>query len=211
MKLSIFCVTKAEACAIPFLAMMRNLAEVCGAEFIIAADGRAAYRRVVENIVSDQLILVDGEFINQAIEQTMSVSRGEYTLHLEDDECSSTAMTLWLWNEEYTVASQWKFPRFNLWATEKSAIITPPLFPDYQLRLLSKSLKDDVEIAPVAIEHHKFLVKTYSERQLIATKKDYQDVIFSVPEDILKEADVVDVGDGFIPWSPKARSTRAIF
>jgi hypothetical protein len=199
MKLSIICCTQAEYYALPYLAMMANLAEVCGAELILVTD-----RNLELNVFYDKLVI--GTF-----EDGIKASSGDYVLQLNDDECASTAMTLWLWNEEYSSAKSWMFPRFNLWVNDKSAILTPPYFPDYRLRLVSNDNSlSPAEIAPVAIENHKFIARTYSERKLLADANP-SEIDFLVPEDLIKEAEVAEFDDGFIPWKPKSRSVRAIY
>jgi hypothetical protein len=231
MKLSVLCISKGENFAMPFLAWMEDLAKICGAEFVIAADGDASYLAIKTYIKPDKLVKVHSKgYLESVLEEAVFACRGKYVLRLDDDERASQAMLLWLWNEEYTTHDHWQFPRMHMWPDDKSVILTPQLFPDYQTRLSIKEksggrhfIHDGSpfgggEIAPVAIEHHKFIAKTYTERKAVAANYDsfrpgYGTggmTAFSLPEDVYSTADIVAAGDGFVPWTPKWRNTQAI-
>jgi len=108
----------------------------------------------------------------------------------------------WLLAGKYRNQLHWKFSRIHLWADDQTTIINPPLFPDHQTRLSVRQLAGGRgiihcgsphgggELAPVAILHHKFLVKSIHERQHI--RQQYNQIMpnagesflpFSVPED----------------------------
>ena len=125
---------------------------------------------------------------------------GSYILRLDDDELPSPEMVLWLENRLYETHDHWCFPRKHLWLDEDHYIPDFPLYPDLQTRLSIKAksggrhkLHDGSpfgsgEIAPCDIEHHKFLVRSTEERQLLLA--EYRRInpaadmwaVFSVPE-----------------------------
>lgn len=182
--LTILCVTADEDYAQPFVDEMLDLGDRLGAEVIIH-DGRGA--GAIENV------------LDVALRECQS---GGYVLRLDDDERVSPRMEEWLASEMYVQCDHWAFPRLNLWPNESHYAVTPPLYPDLQTRLSLRELSGGRshvhagspfgtgDVAPVAIEHHKFLVRTEAERrELLARYEAIQPgagteyAIFSVPED----------------------------
>jgi hypothetical protein len=93
-------------------------------------------------------------------------------------------MLAWLHDRKYVYADHWQFPRLALWSDEEHFLLTPQLWPDHQTRLSVKAkaggrpgIHDGSPFgggihAHVAIEHHKFLVKSTEERAAIAARYD---------------------------------------
>jgi hypothetical protein len=105
-------------------------------------------------------------------------------LRLDDDERCSPAMVEWLMRGDYQLGTHWKFARVALFGSEWSAIDSPHLWPDHQTRLSVRAWADGRnaihcgspygggDLAPAAIEHHKFLVKNTEERLALAQHYD---------------------------------------
>lgn len=206
MSLSILTITKAEPFALPFLLDMNFLAEHLHAEHVIAADGEAAsmalrnidWRRtpVVQRVQSEG-------YLESVLDVALEFCTGDYVLRLDDDERCSPAMQVWLNGLQYTHLPHWKFARAHMWWDNKTVILHPQLWPDHQTRLSvrkqagqrrwihSGSPWGGGTLAPVVIEHHKFLVKTAEERRAIAARYDSIQagagtggmLAFNVPED----------------------------
>lgn len=159
--LTILTVTRYADYAIPFLTAHDDLADAIGCTFI-EHDGSGA--RCIEDI----------------LDEAVAGCPDEWILRLDDDELPSQEMVDWLAADAYEAADHWAFPRLNLWGDEDHYITTPPLYPDLQTRLSVKtksggrhqihagSPHGTGEIAPCAIEHHKFLVRPLAERQALA-------------------------------------------
>ncbi len=110
-------------------------------------------------------------------------------------------MVAWLDARAYEEHDHWSFPRANLYPDEGSYATTDPLWPDNQTRLSvrEKSGGRPVlhcgspfgpgRVAPVVLEHHKFVVRGLAERRRALLRNEralgaapyYR--IFSVPED----------------------------
>jgi hypothetical protein len=172
-------------------------------------------------------------FIEYILDQAIVHCDTKYILRLDDDERCSPAMVKWLMERKYREADHWSFPRANLWWLESEVdilspgdedilptlcyIATPPLWPDIQTRLSiwqksggrtnihQASPFGAGRIAPVAIEHHKFLL--YSEKDRRASLARYEELqpgagsghfeCFSVPE-VLGKLDLRPLGDGTV-------------
>lgn len=182
--LTILCVTKREACTADLRAGLAHDAWTLGAQYV-ERDGRGA--GVIENVLDDALAYARG---------------GNMILRLDDDEAISQPMWSWLASGAYREHDHWAFPRQNLWPDATSYITSHSLWPDYQTRLstIEKSggrtrVHDGSpygtgEIAPVAIEHHKFLIRSEADRRRIlagyeALGADRGHAAFSVPEDLI--------------------------
>lgn len=222
MTLSILTVTQAEPYSFPFLRSFAELAQVCDAEFVAVADGREAYDTLhsldKEDTYPEMRIeqVASKGYIESVLDEAVSFCRGQYVLRLDDDEKVSDAMENWLMASQYLRSGIWSFPRMHMWPDVHSMLYMPQLFPDHQTRLSLKELSGGRhhlhaaspfgwgEAAPVAIEHHKFLVKTYEERKKISAKWHTGGMLaFSVPEDVYAEVEVRDAGDGRVPWLPE--------
>lgn len=198
MSLSLLCRTKVEPHASHFLVLMSILAERLDAEFVVAVDGRAAmaYVDAVQLSQRDHVVHV------RAREDALAHCHGEYVLQLNDDECCSPAMVEWLMAEAYHESECWEFPRVHLWPDVETVLMTPPLFPDYQMRMYRYSQLVSRK-APVAIEHHKFLVKSYAERyDQMMQCANKECAPFILPESVFQRVTVVSYGDGEVPWQP---------
>lgn len=182
--LSILCVTRAERYALPFLEHMDALAQLLNAEFVIACDGEDAANTISQ---SDLLcvyltVSVQGPSLESVLDEAVAACRGTYILRLDDDEQCSDAMITWLCRGNYEEHDHWCFPRVHFWRNILTVIQSEHLWPDYQTRLSIKAKSGGRNqlhagspfgrgvIAPVAIEHYKFLVKSYAERQQIAAR-----------------------------------------
>lgn len=100
-----------------------------------------------------------------------------YILLMADDERITESMVEWLASGQFREADNWCFPRAHLWGAERKVIMDAPLWPDLQTRLAVKAKSGgrsrvhegspfgSGRVAPVAFEHHKFLVRSVEERQ----------------------------------------------
>ena len=218
MNLSILCITKAEPHALPFLRAMEAVAACARAEFVVAADGFDAVARMARSEIDARVVPVASlGFLESVLEQAVHACQDGYILRLDDDERCSPAMGLWLVAQEYLVSEHWTFPRVHFWRDEQSVLMTSQLFPDHQTRLSMKHLAGGRytlhagspfgpgTYAPVAIEHHKFLVKTREERLAISQRWHSGPMLcFSVPEDAYlgQTVPLVAYGAGVVPWMP---------
>jgi hypothetical protein len=201
--LSVLCVTRLEAHALPFLHNLTHLAEACGAECVIAVDGDES---VLPDIIKDTTKVArvkSAGYVESVLEDAIRFTTGDYILRLDDDERASVAMANWLRHQMYTSADHWSFPRVHLWGDQRHALSTPLLWPDPQTRLSIRAMAGGRSVihaaspfglgqmAPCAIEHHKFLVKTLDERREIAARYEARQpgtgsglfLAFSCPED----------------------------
>lgn len=219
--LTIVCISKVEAFASPFLLAMQDLARRVDAEFVIGADGRtASYRAHAQFHYARILELNSKGWLESVHDECVEQCTTPYILRLDDDEKTSPAMTEWLMDRCYRAADHWKFPRANMW-TAHTFINSPQLWPDHQTRLSVKSKATGRtsihagsphgggRVAPVAIEHYKFVVKTYIERAKIAHSYDKVQLglgtggmkAFNLPEDVYDEIPLEAWGDGSVNHS----------
>jgi hypothetical protein len=185
MDLSILCISKIEPFSLQFIGSMRDLAYRLGAEMVIAADGDDAVIRAEETFgtkVQIFPVLSEG-YLESVHDIAVSVCTGDCVLRLDDDEQCSSAMINWLTAEKYKAYDHWKFPRAAMWHGGMY-LRSPQLWPDHQTRLSVKSKAlgrttlhagsphGGGFCAPVAIEHYKFVVKTFTQRMRIAENYD---------------------------------------
>lgn len=213
--LSLLCITQASPAVRPLLADMAQVATLLGAQFTLLADGQMALHALKD--YPTNLVAVKSQgYVESVLDYGVSCCSGEYVLRLDDDEKCSRAMVRWLQSGAYEAEDHWKFPRMHLWGDPQTVLLTPELFPDHQTRLSTveksggRSTPHAVSpfgggaLAPCAIEHHKFLVRSRAERQRTAAKWHQGDMkIFSLPEDVVQYAKLVEKGDGTVPWTPK--------
>lgn len=198
MSFSLLCMTRLEPHASHFLVLMSILAERLDAEFVVAVDGPAS----IAHVDGAQLSQRDHVVHVRVREDAIAHCHGEYVLQLNDDECCSPAMVEWLMSEAYYDADCWAFPRVHLWPDVETVLMTPPLFPDYQTRMHRECMTGPQQ-APVAIEHHKFLVKSYAERyEQMMRCANKECAPFILPESVFQKVTVVSYGDGEVPWQP---------
>lgn len=142
----------------------------------------------------------DAGCIENVLDAAVAQCREGYVLRLDDDEAMSPEMLAWLASGAYREHDHWAFPRMNLWPDTGHFIASHSLWPDYQTRLSVKaksggrsSIHDGSpfgtgELAPVPIEHHKFLVRSEAERREILARYEalgaHGYAQFSVPEDL---------------------------
>lgn len=201
MKLSILCVTRGERFALRFLREMGVLAEGLGAQFVLAADGDGAEGEL--RGAGYPCVRVDSAgYLESVLDHALGFCHGDYVLRLDDDERCSDAMVRWLAGEAYLEADNWKFARAHLWPTERSFVVDPPLWPDHQTRLAIRAKaggRSEIhagsphgggELAPVILEHWKFLVRPVTERRALVAARDAiapgagtSFAAFNVPED----------------------------
>jgi hypothetical protein len=185
-ELTILCISEGRDHAEPFLEVMDDLAKILGAPFVHLVDGRDVH---------------SGGFLESVLDEAIDRCETQYVLRLDDDERPSPEMAAWLATGQYYASEHWAFRRQNLWPDAQHYIANPPLWPDLQTRLSVKEKAGSRpqihqgspfgtgQIAPVPIEHHKFLVRSREEREALVQRydnvalgagSDY--VMFSVPE-----------------------------
>jgi hypothetical protein len=215
MTLSILCVTRAAHAVRSLLADMAHVATKLGAQFTLLADGQMAQFELRDYPVNLVPVTSLG-FVESVLDYGVQRCSGDYILRLDDDEKCSPAMVEWLQRRAYETEDHWKFPRMHLWNNSQTVLMTPQLFPDHQTRLSTAAKSGGRHtlhamspygggmLAPVAIEHHKFLIYSRIERERTAAKWHQDDMrAFSLPEDVVSEARLVEKGDGTVPWTPK--------
>lgn len=172
--LSILCVTRAEAYALPFLEDMAELANDLDARFYIAADGDQALARL-DGINATTFVVRSHGYLESVLDDAVAKCEDGYILRLDDDERVSDGMYGWLLERSYEQHDHWAFPRANLWPDENQRldgnVNGAVLWPDLQTRLSVKAKSGGRtrihqgsphgrgEVAPVVIEHHKLLVR----------------------------------------------------
>lgn len=181
---TITCITKAEPFAERFLREMVDLARLVRGNTVLVADGHAAQTQIRKWGLPLAGVVQSKGYIESVLDQAISLCREGYILRLDDDEACSSSMCAWLESREFLASGHWKFPRLHLWRNDQTAIINAPLWPDHQTRLSLKAYSGGRTTvhagsphgggtpAPVAIEHHKFLVKSPEERLEIAKRYD---------------------------------------
>lgn len=185
--LSILTVTKAEPFTGFFLRQMQQLAIAANAEFVIAGDGSEAINKLKRAGFGDENILVSVKSngtMESVLDAAVRCCSGKYILRIDDDECVSPEMFSWIVRQDYTEHDHWKFSRAHLWHLPNLYITNPPLWPDWQTRLSirkksggrpilhSGSPFGGGRLAPVILEHWKFVVKTKEERWAIGRFND---------------------------------------
>ncbi len=181
--LSILCITEHGPHAGPFLEGMEEIAEQLEAAFVVV-DGRGA------------------GCLEAMLDAAVGSCPDGMILRLDDDEKCTPTMRDWLEDRAWAEHDHWAFPRLNLWPNDHTHITSHGLYPDLQTRLSSKEKSGGRptihqgspfgtgSVAPCALEHWKFLVKTLEERRELAAR--YEQVAagaggghylpFSVPE-----------------------------
>lgn len=221
--LSLLTVTKAEPHALVFIEEMLELVRRIDGQLVIAADGQQAYDSLdlcFNSLDPVKLIQVNSAgYLESVHDHAVAHCDGTYVLRLDDDERCSLAMVNWLLEDRFLSHPHWKFPRMALWGSDEFYITNSPLWPDHQTRLSLKHMavgRDHIhagspfgggEVAPVAIEHHKFLVKSRDMREEIADRYDRIQMgagrngmaAFQLPEDVFgEEISLAEVGYGHV-------------
>lgn len=122
----------------------------------------------------------------RCLEETLDVAVRScpdgHILRLDDDEQATPELEQWLADREYLGSDHWAFPRLNLYPDETTYVANHGLYPDLQTRCSVKAKSGGRarvhqgspfgigEIAPVAIEHHKFLCRPFFEREQLVDR-----------------------------------------
>jgi hypothetical protein len=220
MSLSVLTLTNGRPYAARFLAEFQQLATELGAEYVIAADGPMGIdvaRKYGCNIVPLDLA---GRTQENAIAPSVAECHGDWILRFDDDETCSPAMREWLLKREWERGTEkvYSFPYAWLWGDADHFLVSFPFWPDPHARLMPREMtaKWPVQshgpnpfgvgtIVPVAHLHHKFLVRSFAERQ--ATARHYDTYFpgagtgehygnFTLPETHAKDMRVREVGHG---------------
>ena len=213
--LSIICVTKWEGRAPIFIRAMETAAKVLGADFLVGID-RDDFPLDVGT--TRALLIHTNGYVEGGLNQLARRAQGQFILRLDDDESISPLMLEWLRERRYMGYPAWAFPTAALWGDEEYFITTPPFWPDTHIRLTAWHLAADwpdephgkpkwerqAKIAPVAIRHHKFLVKNYEQRKAIADTYESKleggghgrRMVFNCPENVLTQLTISSVGEG---------------
>ena len=213
-ELSVVMVTKGEKHAWKYIKQAFELSRKIGAEFVLGADHCEIAKSMADVVVPVE----SAGYLESVLDDVVMWAMGGYVLRLDDDETISASMLGWLKSEYYKACDVWAFPRANL--LEGKAITTPPLWPDLQTRLTTRSKSGGRTqihqgsphgtgtVAPVAILHHKFQVRSFDERLKIAANYEsvkpgagfsptYQP--YNLPERSFDKITVQDIGTGAVP------------
>lgn len=225
--LSIVCITRGDPHAAAFISSMRDAATSLNAEFVIGADGYNAF--VIAQDYSDITVSVQSSgYVESVLNKVILAANGIWVLRLDDDEEISPALFAFLRDRRYTTNPLWRIPTMALWGDTSHYITNPPLFPDAHLRLTTWKYRggwaDAVHapaphqtdnIAPAAILHHKYLLKSLPERQRVAARYEQLKpgggygvhAPFTIPEVIFGDKlTTAPVGDGSTPTASTTSS-----
>lgn len=218
--LSILIITNGQDHAAPFLREARKAATLLRAELVIVGDGKAGYF-MAQNYADVACVMYSAGYLESVYNAAVQKCGRDYVLRLDDDETISPALMAWLSEEKYLSGDLWTFPRCNLWGDRDHFITNSPLWPDIQTRLGKKGLMGGRyhihegsahgtgQIAPCAILHHKFIVKSRPERERIAAKYDsvrpgagtgQTYAPFGLPEACYNKLDIALTGSGSFGW-----------
>lgn len=226
--LSILCVTRGEAHAWRFLqAMLATAKAIVSAsvpevEVVFAADGPEAERALeAPRYVGFTIARVDSAgYMESVLDPAVERCSGDYILRIDDDERCSPAMVEWLKSGAWSSEPAWAFATAALWGDDQHVLTMPELWPQYHTRLTVKARaggrsrihapdsRGRGAIAPVILEHHKFLVKSLEERAAIAER--YNRIQpgagkpqHSTPELAYDTLTLAPLGDGTLrEWAP---------
>lgn len=197
--LTFLCLTAGAPHARRFLNIMAMDAEEAGAEFILAVDGEP--QDWMGSLNATILKVRTTGYLESVLDDLVDRCPDGYILRLDDDERLNGDALEWVKAGGYRTADHWAFRRANLWPNAGHHILNPPLWPDLQTRLSVKAKSGGRtrvhvgspygtgEIAPGLIEHHKFLVRSTSEREALVERyemiqpgagREYR--MFSLPE-----------------------------
>lgn len=204
--LSILCVTRAEPEVRHLLRQLVEDAHGLGADCVLVADGREALDRLAYPFSTSPLphglaIVESKGYVESVLDEALSFTTRNYVLRIDDDERMSREMVEWLRSGAYRAAPHWKFCRAHLCVDSEHYITDLPLWPDEQTRLSVRSQAGGRhtihcgspfgggELAPVVLEHWKFIVKSLAERAEIITRYERCQpgsgsnfAVFSTPE-----------------------------
>ena len=231
MNLSILIVTQGEPHSTRFILDAHRLANKLGdTELVLGLDKcQPEYWQLAHKTIQ----LKSAGYLESVLDDALAVCTGRWILRLDDDEKCSKEMERWLAGGKYQhFGDMYAFPRANMWNLDHF-ITTPPLWPDIQTRLSVREKaggRNKIHqgsphgpgiVAPVAIEHYKFLVRDYESRLKIATNYEsvkagcgfgetYQP--HNLPEKSFKSMNFEKLKDGYFPhWqdiSGKGKEVR---
>lgn len=206
MNLSILCVTKAEPHALRMIGDLVASSQSLGCECVIVADGTQALAWLNNLGLNGQCKLglaASKGYIESVLDEAITLTTGDYILRIDDDERISAGMIEWLREQRYLSSPHWKFARAHVWHNN-TYILDHPLWPDHQTRLSTRELSGNRntihcgsphgggKLAPVVIEHWKFLVRSREQRQEIVDRYERLQPgagnnfkVFSVPESVM--------------------------
>ena len=240
MKLSLLMVSKGEPHAWPFVVALQQAArDIAGCEAVICADGPEAVRTLANLSFPVHVLPESRGFIEDNLDEAVGYCNGAQVLRIDDDETLSPALIGWLASEAYKEQPIWRFPRVHFWGDTETVLVTQALYPDWQIRLTSKEQAGGREKrphssspfgigapAPVVLEHHKFLVKTRSERAAVAARYEAAGPglgttgnfkVFSLPEDVYAGHEVLLASywpshgvRGAADWRPEWQRTSTL-
>lgn len=207
--LSILCVTRGEVHAHRFILELGRVQHLLDAELVVALDGNDPHP-LFDGFDFALRVRSTGD-IGSVLDEALTACTRSYVLRIDDDERCSDAMVEWLERRDYEAGQHWKFSRAHLWGDAQHILLTPHLWPDHQTRLSWKRFAGNrravhagspygggVE-APVAIEHHKFLVRSLEFRREMIRRYDSIQPgagshfrMFSCPEDFYTESQIAD-------------------
>lgn len=207
MMLTILCVTQALPYAMPFLQHMDELAALLSAQFVVGADGEPAVDTLIKSGLDARYVALKSKgYVESVLDTALTQCEGRYVLRLDDDERCSPHMVEWLRRGLFLNDTHWKFPRMHLWPDTQHYIAEGQLWPDHQTRLslrIKAGGRTTIHAgspfgggtnAGVALEHHKFLVRSRAEREETARRWHGTGMTaFSLPEDVFENPRVLQV------------------
>lgn len=228
MNLSLAVLTAGKPYAAMVLEQMQVWAQLLGAELVVAGDGECGYALAKQYADVAIPVEITNGLGESAIPFIAQACRADWVLRFDDDETGTPAMLDWLKHSqwEHSDASVYHFPRMWLWGDEAHFITDAPLWTDRQTRLTRRdvltrwgnrvhaSAPPEMGLdAPVAMLHHKLLVRTFAERQETARIYDALEAgagsgsyfgKFTLPElFFVNGVHVREIGDGAVTgeWS----------
>ena len=212
--LSIICMTRGGGSSYQFINALSLQAKRLGAELVVGHDEGFDFSTTLHMYTKFIPIQTSG-YVESALNQLARHAQGQFILKLDDDESISPLMLEWLRERRYMGYPAWAFPSAALWGDEGHFITTPPFWPDTHIRLTAWHLAADwpdephgkpkwerqAKIAPVAIRHHKFLLRGLAERQQIADRNESKlqvgahgsRLVFNCPEFVLDRVTISPV------------------
>lgn len=185
MSLSVLVFTEGHPFAARFLDEFGELARELSAEYVIAGDHEQGYE--MARRYADLPIRVDTQGLQEhMVAEVAAQCFGDWVLKLDDDETVSPALREFMLFYDWWQAGPqaYSFPYAWLWGDENHFITSPPFWVDPHGRLMRKAMMQDWPtgvhqnnphtgvLVPVALCHHKFLVKSMAERREVARRYD---------------------------------------
>lgn len=221
MNLTVRVITALERHAAPFLVAHVGLCRRIGAQLVVAVDRAdpTGLPAEVVGLARVRRVRTNGN-VTPVLNALLPLCGDGYVLSLDDDGCVSPAMERWLAARSHETEPVWQFPTAHLW--EAGWWITdPPLGTNRRPwlttvaaglvhdKLHTKPLAGRGAVAPVMLEHHKFLVKPRAERaariQLYESLEKggglgHRRLAYGLPEEYYRQTGVTlaPLGDGTV-------------